>query len=556
MRILIVDDLYDARQVLRYMVENNGHEAIEAANGFDALTIAKSSPPDLIISDALMPMMDGFQCLRAIKCEPELCAIPFVLYSSAYKEDQDIRLAMSLGANAYLFKPMEPAELWEEIEDILEKSKHNVQYPTELIKEDAEYLKRYSEVVATKLEEKVLELEKTLAERKQAEERLYESKATLTTVFDGMSDPLIMLDAGLRIKRINKAAKDYYGVTSYREAAGKFCYEAFKGRASPCDSCERPFSILHGFSGSYERSGGMDGNRLEQVFVDIVRDDVGLPTASIIRISDITRARMINRQLIQSEKLASLGLLMAGIAHEINNPNNFIYFNAPIMRSYFQFLLPFADEHVAQHPDLKVFGRSYPAFRKDCFELLDNIEYGSTRINQIVGNLREFVRERGQGEMRPIDLKQVVEKTVSICMGRLKKQVKKFEVILPEGPLNLFSDPLAIEQVVVNLLVNAAQAMDKEDSLVKLTIIWPDAAVGNVVVEVSDNGCGMDDEIRKRIFDPFFTTKAAGVGTGLGLSISHRLVTELGGMIEVESEPGKGSIFRVILPMKSSEILD
>jgi signal transduction histidine kinase/CheY-like chemotaxis protein len=551
MRILIVDDLYDARQVLRYMVENNGHEAIEAENGSDALTIAKSSPPDLIISDALMPVMDGFKFLRAVKQEPELCAIPFVFYSSAYKEDQDIRLAMSLGANAYLFKPMDPVELWEEIESILEKAKQNNQYPTELIEEDAEYLRRYSEVVATKLEEKVLELEKTLAERKLAEERLYESKTTLTTVFDGMSDPLIMLDADLRIKRINKAAKEYYGLISYQEASGKFCYEAFKGRTSLCDGCERCLSTLDGFAGSYERSGEMDRNKLEQVFVDIVRDEVGAPTAYIIRISDITQARMIDRQLIQSEKLASLGLLMAGITHEINNPNNFIYFNAPIMRSYFHFLLPIADEYVAQHPDLKVFGRSYPAFRDDCLELLDNIEYGSTRINQIVGNLREFVRERGQGEIRPIDLKQVVEKAISICKGRIKKQVKTFEVLLPEGPLNLSTDPLAIEQIVVNLLVNAAQAIDKEDSLVRLTIIRPDPSVGNVVVEVSDNGCGMDAEIRRRIFDPFFTTKAVGVGTGLGLSISRRLVTELGGEIEVESEPGKGSIFRVVLPMKS-----
>ena len=170
MRILIVDDLYDARQVLRYMVENNGHEAIEAENGSDALAIAKGSPPDLIISDALMPVMDGFKFLRAIKQDPELYAIPFVLYSSAYKEEQDVRLAMSLGANAYLFKPMDPVELWEEIKDILDKAKHTIQNPSELIKEDAEYLKRYSEVVATKLEEKVRELEKTLVERKRAEE--------------------------------------------------------------------------------------------------------------------------------------------------------------------------------------------------------------------------------------------------------------------------------------------------------------------------------------------------------------------------------------------------
>jgi len=552
MKILIVDDLYDARQVLYYMVKTHGHEPVEAENGLAALKITQSSPPDLIISDALMPVMDGFKFLRAVKQEPELCSIPFVFYSSAYKEEQDIRLAMSLGADAYLFKPMDPVELWEKIERVLKNSKQNVHSPTELAGEDAEYLKRYSEVVATKLEEKVLELEKTLAERRLAEERLRESTSTLITIFDGISDPLILLDADLRIKRINKAAKDYYGLTSYRETDGKYCYEAFMGRTSRCDWCERCFSTLDGFSGSYERSGEMDRSRLEQVFVDIIRDEAEAPTGYIIRIADITQARMIDRQLIQGEKLASLGLLMAGIAHEINNPNNFIYFNTPIMRSYFQFLLPIVDEYVAAHPGMQVFGRSYDAFRKDCFELLDNIEYGSARINQIVGNMREFVRERGQGEMRPFDLKQIVEKAVSICTGRLKKQVKTFEVVLPDGPLHLSSDPLAIEQVVVNLLVNAAQAMDKEDSLVRLTIIQPDSSGDNVVVEVSDNGCGMDDEVMKKIFDPFFTTKAAGVGTGLGLSISFRLVTELGGRIEVASEPGKGSIFRVVLPMKSS----
>ncbi len=172
MRILLVDDLNDGRQVLRYMVEKNGHEAIEAENGSIALTIAKSSPPDLIISDALMPVMDGFKFLRALKQDPALYTIPFVLYSSAYKEEQDVRLAMSLGADAYLFKPMDPIELWKKIEGILLKAQQNLHCPSELIQEDAEYLRRYSEVVATKLEAKVRELETTLAEHQRAEEEI------------------------------------------------------------------------------------------------------------------------------------------------------------------------------------------------------------------------------------------------------------------------------------------------------------------------------------------------------------------------------------------------
>ncbi len=383
--------------------------------------------------------------------------------------------------------------------------------------------------------------------RKQTEERMLNVNAMLNMAIDGISDPLFILDAKLRIKRLNRAAKNYYGLTGYQEAVGKICFEAFRGRSSPCKGCERPFSEMEGYSGSYERKGGMDPDRLEQVVVDVVKNESGVPEASIVRIYDITQARMMNRQIIQSEKLASLGMLVAGIAHEINNPNNFIFFNTPILRSYLKFLLPIVDEYVAAHPEMQAFGRPYPVFREDCFKLLDNIEHGSTRINQMVRNLREFVRERGKGEMRRIDLKQVVEKGISICLGRIKKYVKTFESNIPEGLPALVTDPLAIEQVVVNLLINAAQAADKKDSWVRLTIISQKESDGEVIIEVSDNGCGMDTETQKKIFDPFFTTKAVGVGTGLGMSISHRLVTELGGCIEVRSELGKGTDFRVRL---------
>lgn len=387
-----------------------------------------------------------------------------------------------------------------------------------------------------------------ISERKLAEEKLFSSKATLSTIFDGISDPFIMLDKELRIKRLNKAAKKYYALTSFQEALGKFCFEGFRGRSSPCEGCEKCLSELHGFSGSYERRGGMYPDRIEQVFVDVVRDRSGTPEATIVRIYDITEVKIRSQQLIQSEKLASLGLLIAGIAHEINNPNNFIYFNTPILRTYLQFLLGIVDKYIAAHPDLQAFGRPYPDFREDCFKLLANIEHGTNRINQIVGNLREFVRDRGTGEMRQIDLKQVVEKTLSICQGRLKKAVKTFTTHIPEILPPLFTDPLALEQVLVNLLINAAQAADKDDSWIQLNITGPQEPEGEVVIEVNDNGCGMDSETLDKIFVPFFTTKAVGIGTGLGLSISHRLIAELGGGIEVESEVGKGSSFSLRLP--------
>lgn len=187
------------------------------------------------------------------------------------------------------------------------------------------------------------------------------------------------------------------------------------------------------------------------------------------------------------------------------------------------------DEYAEAHPELQVYGRSYSGFREDCFKLLDNIEHGSSRINQIVSNLREFTRERGKGERQRINLKHVVEKSLSICLGRIKKCVKTIDVDIPEGLSEQLTDPMAIEQVLINLLINAAHAADKDDSKIKLTITEHVAPERMVILEVIDNGCGIDSKIMKKIFDPFFTTKTVGVGTGLGLSISHWLVTELGG---------------------------
>lgn len=393
---------------------------------------------------------------------------------------------------------------------------------------------------------------KDITEHKQAAERVSRSNTMLKMIIDGISDPIFMVDTEFKIKKLNRAAKNYYGLTKFSHAIGKFCFEAFRGRSSPCDGCDSPFSDMRGYSGSFERKGQIYPDRLEEVIVDVVRDSLGAPKATIFRIHDITQARMMDRQSIQNEKLASLGLLIAGVAHEINNPNNFIYFNTPILRSYLQFLLPIVDEYAATHPELRVFGRSYSGFREDCFKLLDNIEHGSTRINQIVGNLREFAHERGRGERRWVDLKQAMEKSLSLCIGRIQKFAKTIDVDIPEGLPPLLTDPLAIEQVMINLLINAAHASDKDESWIKLTITEPSEPDNELIMEVSDNGCGMDANTMKKIFDPFFTTKTVGVGTGLGLSISHRLVTELGGRIEVESGVGKGSIFRVVLPAKTS----
>ncbi len=383
-----------------------------------------------------------------------------------------------------------------------------------------------------------------------SQEQLFAGNATLTKVIDGITDPLIMLDSQFRIKKINRAAKDYYGLTGYQEAVGKCCFEAFRGKSHPCAECERPFSGLRGYSGTYERKGEMNPDRLEQVFVYLVKDEDGAPEASIIRIYDITQAKMLERQLIQSEKLASLGLLISGIAHEINNPNTFVSFNIPILRDYLQELTGIVDAHAEKHPGLELCGISYPEFRQDIFKLVDNMEHGSSRINATVSALKEFSRTHETVEKRLIALKPVIDKALTICGAELRKRVKSLKLSIPDDLPPIYIDPDAIEQVLVNLLINAAHALDKTDSWVHVRVL-PDCRHGQLercIIEVADNGSGMDEKVKSNIFDPFFTTKASSAGTGLGLYICRNLIEKLGGSIKVDSRPGEGTVFRVILP--------
>ena len=268
-----------------------------------------------------------------------------------------------------------------------------------------------------------------------------------------------------------------------------------------------------------------------------------------------TKVKAINKKAVRRKKLPPLDLLVSTVAHEIKNLNNCVTFNTPILREYLKKLIPIIDDYAGNHQDLELFGMTYPEFRNDIFNLVNNLEHASSRINDIMTDMGEFVRNGYKGEQGWVDLNQVVEKGIAVCRSQISKRVKSFDVNIADDLPPLYTDPEALEQILVNFLINAAQAADKKDSWVKLSVkqekgIWRD----HFIIEVSDNGCGMDIATRKKIFNPFFTTKAPGEGTGLGLFVTDSLVEVLGACIEVESNPGKGSTFRVILHKGNSSL--
>jgi PAS domain S-box-containing protein len=401
---------------------------------------------------------------------------------------------------------------------------------------------RTSELASTNTE-----LRGLAAALKSSEEMLRRNIGLLQTVFDGITDPLIMLDGAGLVTMVNKAAMDYYGVGDGMDLYGKPCFQGLRRREAPCPECDYPFLSAGARTASFERGGIWDSARIEHVTVYPVPGEHGGREAAIVRISDITQAKILERQIIQNEKLAALGLVTSGIAHEINNPNTFIHFNLPILKRYLQELMPILDTHAALHPEFEVLHMAYDEWREDIFKLIENMEHGSQRINNIVGMLRSFVKNRGTGELQTIHWRQLIEKVVMFCHAEIRRRVKSFSIQIPEDLPPLRSDPEALEQVLLNLLINAVHACDKEDSQISLKVGLGAHPTG-FIIEISDNGSGIEEALLSKVFDPFFTTKPASMGTGLGLYICHHHVESLGGTIEIESRVGSGSTFRVWLP--------
>lgn len=383
-----------------------------------------------------------------------------------------------------------------------------------------------------------------------SEEIILQSKKKLQAVFDGISEPLIFVDRNMTTQMANEAALRYYQYTLPQDMLGRSnCVKSGENN-DLCDGCPIPSAVTGDKQVCFVRKGYMDSERLESVTIFPISADNEEHSGAVIRISDITEARMMEKAILRSEKLASIGVLSSGIAHEINNPNNFIMFNVPVLRRYLGAILPIVEAHAAGHADFTLFGMPYEAYERDLFELTDSIEKGSERIKNIVSELKAFSYLEDQEKAAWGNPEQTIAQAVRFSRDHLKERVKRFDVDIPEGLPDAFFEAGGLEQVIVNLLINAAHAADKETSWIRLKARIEDGDNRYFVIEITDNGCGIDEKHMTKIFDPFFTTKPPGEGTGLGLYVCHSLIQKVGGSIEVNSTVGEGSNFRIKLLCK------
>jgi two-component system NtrC family sensor kinase len=262
-------------------------------------------------------------------------------------------------------------------------------------------------------------------------------------------------------------------------------------------------------------------------------------------------------KLVQSEKLASIGQLAAGVAHEINNPIGYIFSNFGTLEKYlddlFEMLAGYeaAEQELAGTPiaaRLKALRERVELdfLKDDIPTLMAESKEGITRVRKIVQDLKDFSRVDAHQEWSWANLNQGIDSTLNIVNNEIKY---KADVVKQYGALpEVYCLPSELNQVFMNLLVNAAHAITAERGLITIRSST-DEARGTVSIEVADNGCGIPKENLGRIFDPFFTTKPVGKGTGLGLSLAYGIVRKHHGQLEVQSEVGVGTTFRVSVPI-------
>jgi two-component system, cell cycle sensor histidine kinase and response regulator CckA len=272
----------------------------------------------------------------------------------------------------------------------------------------------------------------------------------------------------------------------------------------------------------------LDGSLLA-VSVKATRVPEGAPGTRVLLVRDMSGERELRLQLLRADRLAAVGTLAAGTAHEINNPLVYVVGNAEVLQQELERLTPMLP----------------PGELDLAKEVVSEIGVGGERVRRIVKDLMSLARERSTDDSA-VDVRRVLESTLTMAANQLKHRatvVREFEDVPA-----VYASEVRLGQVFLNLIVNAAQAIPEGRVAENQVRVRTRAEGDRVIVEIIDTGVGMDHDTRDRIWDPFFTTKEVGTGTGLGLSISHGIITTIGGSIDVDSEVGKGTTFRVTLP--------
>ncbi len=536
MKVLIIDDDADDRLLLREYLQGHGFAVAEAINGEDGLCQALAFQPDAILSDVLMPKMDGLQFLRHLKQDAALRHIHVILYTAKFTGEDEKKFAESLGACAYIVRPDTVGELHARLKTAIDGCRQSC--PPEVASGSylttEEYHATHSRIISAKLHEKMQQLQEATEKHRQAEEFIH-------NILESIDEGFAVIGPDYKVILANK----WYCCSlkqRVEEIKGNFCYEVSHQLRQPCFMEGQECAVRETFRTGTSHSGmhvhtDSDG---KPMYVEIksypMTDATGAIISVIETVNDITEKRKLEEQLYHAQKMESVGRLAGGVAHDFNNFLSIIIGYGTLL-----------EMNIPKDSPL----------RADIREILN----AGDRAATLTKSLLAFSRKQPSNPML-MDLNDTIS-VIGKLLAKLVGEDIEINVTLSAQKLFLMADSGQISQVLMNLATNARDAMPNRGRLTISTDsihLSPEFVQAHgygepgmyALLAVTDTGTGMDEEVRSHIFDPFFTTKEEGKGTGLGLSIVYGIVKQHNGYINVYSEPGLGTTFKIYLPLLQS----
>lgn len=401
-----------------------------------------------------------------------------------------------------------------------------------------------------------------ITESKKAQQAILESELNYRTIFDAANDAIFVLDAeNWRILDVNRKMCEMYGYT--RDEVLKCSLEELSAGYPPYTQEDL---MKHIQRASTSQSSTMlewlaKDRTGRHFWIEVNTKGVIINGAYKVLVvaRDITKRKIVEEEnkkmqqtLLQASKMAAIGTLASGIAHEINNPNNFILSNAQFLTEIWPDISRVLERHVKEKKDFPVCKLRYSEVGTLVPQMLNGLSEGANRIKSIVTGLKDFARQEMTDQDQTVFVNKVIEAALTMLQNKIKKHTDFFKCSLGDDIPPVKGSFRQLEQVVVNVIVNALEALPSKVCGITVSTAYI-RQLDQVLIKVQDEGVGMTEELQKTIFDPFFTTKHDTGGTGLGLSICFTIVKKHNGAIECFSIPGKGSTFFVKFPALKPE---
>jgi two-component system, NtrC family, sensor kinase len=568
MEILIVEDDFISRSLLKKMLMEMGHTVIEAENGLEGWRLLQSKRSKIVISDWLMPEMNGLELCKKIRAEGSKEYI-YVILLTAKDSKADLVDVFRAGADDYIPKPFDPEELRARVMTgvrVIDLEERHNNLASTLIES-----RNKLRVVLDSLKEEIVSLDRDMnivSVNKAFANQLNcapEAAVCMNCLDGDLSRNSFLFDQNIRllVNEVFDKGREQRKLITAKDAQGEVSY-----RQISClpirDDFNHVFNVVIVAQDMTEEK--RKTAEIHSLNAQLLEKSAEIETQNAELKKALNRLEDTQAHMLQSEKMASIGQLAAGVAHEINNPTGFVSSNLKTLLDYqediaglvakYRSLIAdlennghkdkIADGIKAGIEDLKAMESDVDIdfLMEDIIDLIGDCREGTERIKKIVIDLKDFAHP-GEDKIQSVNINQGLDSTLNVVNNEIKYKatVQRDFGEIPE----IKGYPQQLNQVFMNILVNAAQAIEKKGEITVRTRPVAD----QVEVMISDTGCGIPKENLQKIFDPFFTTKDVGKGTGLGMNIAYNIIKKHNGTIELHSEVGKGTTFTIRIPVEA-----